>query len=106
MTTNDLAAHLYLDKSTASRIVTGLVDKGLLVRERDGEDGRVVQLVATAEGAAVCAKIETDLANEYAELLDDFGPEVRASITRLMSRLARSFAARVEASGGSCCVVT
>lgn len=106
LTTNDLAAHLYLDKSTTSRIVTGLVDKGLLVRERDDADGRVVHLVATAEGAAVCAKIDTDLAGEYAELLGDFGPEVRAAITRLMSRLARSFAARVEASGGSCCVVT
>lgn len=105
LTINDLAAHLYLDKSTASRIANGLVDKGLLARERDAEDGRVVQLVATHEGRAVCGNIETDLAREYAELLGDFDPEIRAAITRLVSRLGRSFAARVEASGGSCCVV-
>ncbi len=105
VTINDLAAHLYLDKSTASRIANGLVDKGLLARERDGDDGRVVQLVATAEGGSVCANIETDLAGEYAELLSDFDPEVRAALTRLVSRLCRSFAARVEVSGGSCCVV-
>ena len=105
VTINHLAAHLYLDKSTASRIANGLVDRGLLVRERDAEDGRVVQLVATAEGRSVCANIETDLANEYAELLSDFDPDVRAAITRLVSRLGQSFAARVEASGGSCCIV-
>ena len=103
---NDLAAHLYLDKSTASRVANGLVDKGLLLRERDAEDGRVVRLVATPEGASTCATIESDLTREYADMLSDFDPEIRAAITRLVARLGRSFTARVEASGGSCCVVS
>ncbi len=106
LTVNELAAHLYLDKSTASRVANGLVDKGLLARERDAEDGRVVRLVATPEGASTCAIIESDLTREYAEMLSDFDPEVRAAITRLVARLGRSFTARVEASGGSCCVVS
>ena len=106
LTINDLAAHLYLDKSTASRVANGLVDKGLLVRERDAEDGRVVRLVATPEGSSVCATIESDMTREYAEMLSDFDPEVRAAITRLVARLGRSFTARVQASGGSCCVVS
>jgi len=106
MTVNDLAAHLYLDKSTASRIANGLVDKGLLIRERSAVDGRVVNLVPTARGSGTCARIEDDLAREYAELLSDFDPEIRSAITRLVARLGRSFAARVEASGGSCCVVS
>lgn len=105
LTINDLAAHLYLDKSTASRIANGLVQKGLIERRRDSEDGRIVHLVATEEGARLCGKIEGDLASEYAELLTDFDPEIRAAITRLVARLGRSFAARVEATGGSCCVV-
>jgi len=105
LTVNDLAGQLYLDKSTASRLANGLVDKGHLVRERDAEDGRVVRLAATEEGHALCSQIEGDLAMEYAELLSDFDPEIRAAITRLVSRLGRSFAARVDASGGSCCVV-
>jgi MarR family 2-MHQ and catechol resistance regulon transcriptional repressor len=105
LTINQLAAHLYLDKSTASRIANGLVDKGFLDRERDPEDGRVVHLVATPGGRRICAQIETDLADEYAELLSDFDPEVRAAITRLVSRLGRSFASRVDAEGGTCCVV-
>lgn len=105
LTVNELAAHLYLDKSTASRLANGLVDKGLLARERDAEDGRVVRLVATPEGASTCSIIKSDLTREYSEMLSDFDPEVRAAITRLVARLGRSFTARVEASGGSCCVV-
>ena len=89
----------------ASRLANGLVDKGLLARERDAEDGRVVRLVATPEGASTCSIIESDLTREYSEMLSHFDPEVRAAITRLVARLGRSFTARVEASGGSCCVV-
>lgn len=105
LTINDLAAHLYLDKSTASRLANNLVEKGLVTRERGAEDGRVVRLVATDAGGVLCQNIEGDLAREYAELLTDFDPEIRAAITRLVARLGRSFAARVETSGGSCCVV-
>lgn len=105
LTVNDLAASLYLDKSTASRVANSLVDKGYLARARDPEDGRVVRLVATPAGSALCRRIMADTAAQYAEMLGDFSPEVRAGIIRLVSRLGRSFAARVEASGGSCCVV-
>jgi DNA-binding MarR family transcriptional regulator len=105
LTVNDLAAHLYLDKSTASRLAHSLVDKGYLVRQRDGEDGRVVHLVATSEGAALCATIGAGEAHEYAELLADFDPGVRVEINRLVAKLGRCFASGVEASGGSCCVV-
>lgn len=105
LTINELAAHLYLDKSTASRIANGLVAKGLLLRQRDSEDGRVVNLVASDSGRCLCAKIEDDLSVEYAELMADLAPDVQAAMPELLGRLARSFAARVENSGGSCCVV-
>jgi len=105
LTVNDLAAHLYLDKSTASRLAQSLVDKGYLARERDGEDGRVVNLVPTPDGAALCAAIEVGESREYADLLSDFEPAVRLEINRLVGKLGRCFASSVEASGGSCCVV-
>ncbi len=106
LTVNDLAGELYLDKSTASRVANGLEEKGYVVRERDEGDGRVIRLSASATGSTLCARIDDDLAREYADLLTDFDPEVRAAITRLLGRLAASFAARVETSGGSCCVVS
>jgi len=105
LTVNELAGPLYLDKSTTSRVANGLVAKGYLSRQRDEVDGRVVKLGVTENGSALSRRIDDDLAVEYAELLGDFDPEIRAAITRLVSRLGRSFAARVEASGGSCCVV-
>jgi DNA-binding MarR family transcriptional regulator len=105
LTVNELAASLYLDKSTASRIAQSLVDKGYVARARDPEDGRVVRLVPTPAGTVLCHRILADIREEYAEMLAEFGPEVRAGIIRLVGRLGRSFAARVEASGGSCCVV-
>ena len=105
LTVNELAAHLYLDKSTASRLAQSLVDQGYLERVRDDEDGRVVLLVPTPAGSALCATIEAGEAREYAELLADFDPQVRGEINRLVGRLGRCFAASVEASGGSCCVV-
>jgi DNA-binding MarR family transcriptional regulator len=105
ITVNDLAAHLYCDKSTASRLAQSLVDKGYVARERDGGDARVVRLVATSAGAALCATIDAGEAREYAALLADFGPEVRGEINRLVRKLGGCFASSVETTGGSCCVV-
>lgn len=105
LTVNDLAAELYLDKSTASRVAQGLEEKGYVARERDAADGRVVMLRATAAGLELCARIRDDLSREYAGLLEDFPPEVRSAVLEVLGRLTRSFAARVEASNGSCCVV-
>ena len=105
LTVNELAALLFCDKSTASRLANSLVDKGYLARERDGEDGRVVRLVATGAGVGLCAAIEAGEAREYAELLADFEPAVRSEINRLVARLGRCFASSVETVGGSCCVV-
>jgi DNA-binding MarR family transcriptional regulator len=105
LTVNDLAAALFLDKSTASRLANSLVDKGYLARARDPEDGRVVRLVATPAGTAMSERIDRDTTIEYAQLLEDFGPEVRAGLVQLVGRLGRCFAGSVQASGGSCCVV-
>lgn len=105
MTVNQLAASLYLDKSSASRLANSLVDKAYLARTRDPEDGRVVRLVPTAAGIRLARRIEADVADEYAQLLSDFTPEVRRAVIELVRRLASSFAERVDTSGGACCVV-
>jgi len=105
LTVNDLAAYLYLDKSTASRVANGLVSRQMVARERDPDDGRIVLLVPTARGTELHRRIEDDLAGEYADLLEDFDPEFRSAIVKLVGRLRRSFASRVEAEGGSCCAV-
>ena len=105
LSVNELAGALYLEKSTASRLARGLEDTGLVARTTDQEDRRSVRLAANATGRRAYETIEADLQREYAALLEDFEPEVRSGMTELLDRLTRAVGSRVEAEGGSCCVV-
>ena len=103
LTGNELAAELYLDKSTASRVVDALERKGYVERTRHPGDGRSVRLEITASGRALHDRIVAGILAEEQALLADFDPEIRRALTALLQRLARAAGARVEASGGSCC---
>jgi DNA-binding MarR family transcriptional regulator len=105
MTLNDLAAHLYLDKSTASRVVAALERKRYVTRAPHPQDGRAVVLTLTAAGRKLHDRIRQDLVAEEKRLLEDFEPEVRAGAARLIARLARSAAARAGLPGAACCAV-
>ena len=105
LTVNEVAGQLYLDKSTASRVADALESKGYIRRDRAEEDRRVVLLTATAAGHQLHKRISADLVSEYADLLEGVSPEARDAMTRLLGRLATTLAARVDTSGGNCCVV-
>ena len=105
LTVNELAAGLYLDKSTASRVANSLVGKGLLERRDDPDDGRIVRLVPTAVGASTSRSIEEGLTQEYAELLSDLDPSAQAASAEVLRRLARAFAQRIDLSNGRCTAV-
>jgi DNA-binding MarR family transcriptional regulator len=92
VTLNELAGHLFLDKSTASRVVKGLVEKGHVESRPHPEDGRAVQLVATSAGQKLHAAIERDLLAEVESLIADFDPEVRRALASLLARLGRAAA--------------
>jgi MarR family 2-MHQ and catechol resistance regulon transcriptional repressor len=103
MTLNDLAAYLYLDKSTASRVVDALERKGYVARSAHPDDRRSVLLEATATGRDLESRIRESILAEERHLLADFKPDVRQSMTQLIRRLAKAAAASVDASSGSCC---
>jgi len=103
MTLNDLAAQLYLDKSTASRVVDALERKGYMTRVTHPQDRRAVLLEATAAGRELEGKIRTDILAEERELLAGFPSEVRQSMARLLRQLARAASARGTGEAGSCC---
>ena len=98
LTLNELAAHLYLDKSTASRVVKSLVEKGYLDRRPHPQDGRAVQLVPTAAGRGLHAAIYRDLLSEVETLVADFDPEVRRALASLLARLSRTAVAAARES--------
>lgn len=103
LTINDLAARLYLDKSTVSRVVDALGRKGLLEKAPHPEDRRAVQLVASPKGKALQAQIADEIRENEKRLLTDFDPEVRSAMIELIGRLASAAANRVDTTGGTCC---
>jgi len=86
----ELAAEMYLDKSTTSRVADSLVRKGYARRVADPGDRRSVRIEATAEGRDLVEKIERRLVENEKELIADFDPEVRQATARLIARLARA----------------
>ena len=103
LTMNELAALLWLDKSTASRVVDGLEEAGHLRRAAHPSDGRSILLTATVSGRALHERIVRDLIEEEKQLLEDFDPEVRQATARLIARLARAAAQRARGRWKGCC---
>lgn len=99
-TLNELAAALYLDKSTTSRVVTTLQRKGYVTRQTHPEDRRAVLVALTPAGEALHHRIQKDLVEETRELLKDFEPAVRQAAPALLMRLAQ--AAERRLAGSSC----
>lgn len=100
MTLNELAAQLYLDKSTASRVVDALERKGYVARMTHPQDRRAVLLEATKAGRALEEKIRDSILAQERTLLAGFAPEVRQAMTQLLRQLARAAASGGK---GGCC---
>jgi MarR family transcriptional regulator, 2-MHQ and catechol-resistance regulon repressor len=105
LTLNQVAAELYLDKSTASRVADGLERKGYLKREPNPESRRSVLLRATPAGTELHARIERDILAQEAQILAEFPATARSSLVKLLRSLAGAAAARIDTSGGTCCTV-
>lgn len=102
---NDLAARLFLDKSTTSRVVDALERKGHATREADPTDRRALRLSATASGRELLERIRKEILTEEKRLLTEFEPVIRREMTRLISRLSKAAAARIDTTGGTCCSI-
>jgi DNA-binding MarR family transcriptional regulator len=101
-TLNELAGEMYLDKSTASRVMTTLERKGYASRASHPTDGRALVLRPTASGKRLYEKIRADLLRQEERLLGDFEPEVRRAAAQIMARLARAAEARSGLPTRSC----
>lgn len=102
---NELAARLFLDKSTTSRVLDALERKDLAVREANPEDRRALRLLSTTAGAELLGRIRVGILGEEKRLLSEFEPAVRREMIRLIGRLGRAAAARVDTTGGTCCSI-
>lgn len=102
-TLNGLAAELYLDKSTASRVVAVLERKGYVSRTPSPDDARATRLDVTPAGRRLHERIRADMVAEQAAMIEDIGPEVRRGAVVLLQRLTASAAARSGLTCGPVC---
>ena len=108
MRLNDLAARLFLDKSTSSRVLGALVRKGYADRLVDLSDGRAISVRITAKGRGLYSRIHGDLVQQQVQMIVDLTPEARRAAIEVISRLARAAESkfgmcRAASAESSCC---
>lgn len=82
-----LAAALNLDGSTVTRQVAALLRDGLVIRERDPQDGRGAVISASASGVARLAAVREAREKLYDQILADWSDEERERLAGYLHRL-------------------
>jgi DNA-binding MarR family transcriptional regulator len=75
--------------ATMSRMVTALVDEGLVKRSEDKTDGRGVLVSATPKGRRTFQKAQEQRLQHFAEVLDSLSDDQLAAMRSLTSALER-----------------
>lgn len=85
-----LVRRLGLDKGWISRAVAALVEEGLLVRARDGADGRVVVVQLTRAGQKRVRELNRTLDRQAARVLGRISRSDRAQVHRALELVRRA----------------
>jgi DNA-binding MarR family transcriptional regulator len=85
----ELCLDLDLDKGHGSRLVSGLVDQGLLERHDDPTDKRSFYLLLTAKGRRLHAQIHVDAVHRNDEWLAGLPESARAAFSAGIEQLLR-----------------
>jgi DNA-binding MarR family transcriptional regulator len=90
LTAKDLGQRASLDKVQTSRALAGLVERGLVARRRDGEDGRATRLALTDAGRTLYADLAAVALAWERELTDALGLSDRRALDRVLHKLDRA----------------
>jgi DNA-binding MarR family transcriptional regulator len=85
-----LAEEMFLDKSTASRVIDALERKGYVSRAEDNEDRRAVKIQATDAGRELYEKIRGDLIAEEITMIENLSAEARQGALTLLRQITRA----------------
>ncbi|MEO6458599.1 MAG: MarR family transcriptional regulator [Chloroflexia bacterium] len=85
--TSELAHHFNVTTPTMTRIVDGLVNKGLVERRHDPEDRRRIYLEVTAKGTESAKKAHEQFRATLADYLSPLSSEQLADIMRAFAHL-------------------
>lgn len=86
----ELALRLRLEKSTVSRLVAELRQRGWIERRRDQTDGRVARLFLTAEGRAQAGRLQAARAVKFGQLAARLSESDRATVEHALDVLVRA----------------
>lgn len=89
MSSNRIAELGSMDKAKVSRAVARLVDAGLVTRETDPRDNRLIVLRLSAKGRRTYAKIAPKALEWEQEFLSVLSQEDRAALDRILDTLQR-----------------
>ena len=89
MSQNELARRLGLEKSTVSRLLAGLVDRGWVSRERNPENRRLYRLQLTHDGQAAAWRIGKQLHAQHTQLLSGLTQGERQGLAIGLAGIAR-----------------
>ena len=95
LTLGELAERLYLEKSTASRVVDALERKGYVTRSPHPGDRRALQLKVTPAGRRLVERIRVSLVEDARAVLEDLSPSFRREAARFLARLTEVTAGRL-----------
>jgi DNA-binding MarR family transcriptional regulator len=84
-----LARGLRLDKSTASRIVSGMAKHGLIEWSRPDGDQRAKHIVASAEGKRRYERLRRAIERDNERLLASYSPAARRAVITALRQLAQ-----------------
>jgi DNA-binding MarR family transcriptional regulator len=84
---SELATLINVPLSTATRIVEGLVSKGLVERKSSARDGRIVEIVFARRGNEINRYIEESRDAEAKALLSALSERQRAVFLSQLARL-------------------
>ena len=102
MGVNRLSNTLRLEKSSASRMLDSLEDKGYIRRKTDPRDGRAKFIEMTGKGRRVHDEIVEELIEEKREILAGAGKSARAAAIRIINDMVRVAEGRFGNTTGPC----
>ncbi len=86
-----LTTRLNLSKSTVSRLVTNMVSRGWVTRQRNLNDGRAVDLLLTEAGRQMAAELAEAREQKMAGILESLSaesvPEIQAALRKLLEAI-------------------
>lgn len=89
-TQQELGAHLGLEKSTVSRLVDGMVQKGWVEKGRDPDNRRYQKLVLTPAGQVAAGQIMHAMRERHSRWIASLSPAERDALSIGLTALVRA----------------